>query len=529
MSRRGLEEVTVEISTSDEDAGVETQDTLEDRQLVEDFACLAAEHLRDNYSVVVLLPWASGSPPAGVLVPSSETGLLDVTQLDPANQDTHGILVCCTFKSREEEVAASEVIKQLRTLGDDICILAAHLLRKNESDAEIREIWENLMRVHQKILKTGFDDVLLDPDTEPSQLRLRLNIARHTWQTNQQQLAMIKRAELEPTPADELQRLEKQHQELLWEHIPHDLMPHFRKLQEDLIETEDTVGLYKLLVKKSSRHGDIWEAIHEGETTRVIVKVIEKAAILLPSEVEGINREYRFLKSFIDHRHVVKALDLLHGPKNVYIVLDYAGRQNLAQHLNGLPGFRMEHDVALSVFWQIVAALAHCHSKEISHRSLALEHVVLNVQEDGYVFAKLVDFHAAMVAKFGVTSKSICGSLPYMSPEMLIGGSYTPSYADSWSAGVVLLEMAGGIGAFLQALQINLAEAEYLPAADAPDRIEAANAIKTYFSQRGNISWALTCTGASPRQEIVDILAVLLVEESTRMSMQEMDQIKPQL
>ncbi len=54
---------------------------------------------------------------------------------------------------------------------------------------------------------------------------------------------------------------------------------------------------------------------------KVAVKIIHKADVFTPGEVEGIYREFRFLAGFTRHDNIVRAVDCFHGPKKIYTVL----------------------------------------------------------------------------------------------------------------------------------------------------------------------------------------------------------------
>ncbi len=108
----------------------------------------------------------------------------------------------------------------------------------------------------------------------------------------------------------------------------------------------------------------------------------------------------------------------------------------MAQVLASQPGNRLEPVTALNIFDQLGSSLSYCHSKEVTHRHLSLEHLVLLKppgRRDRFHMT-LVDFHSAMVARGDSTSKTVCGSLPCIAPEVAAGLAYVPWRADCWSA-----------------------------------------------------------------------------------------------
>jgi len=479
---------------------------ISDRKLVEDFARRIVETWGDTCAAAVFLPWSAGIPPPGVIIPTSRQGTLDEEQLRQTMQDKTIIVVGCTFKFQEEQAAASKLVEQLKA--PHVCILAAHLLPPGNN--YLRSMYDSLMEVHQEIGRLGVDDVLLDPEWEPARLKLRLRMAQHSWSVNQNLLQSMLQEEPQPPPPEEVEQLEATHRQLLWEDIPRELMPHFKAMTADLQESPQSAGEYILKQKMETQAGIVWEG-KDKKDRKVAVKIIDKADVFTPGEVEGIYREFRFLAGFTRHPNIVRAVDCFHGPNKIYTVMEFAGKQNLAQYLSDLPGLRMNEQDATGCFHQLASALAHCHARDVSHRAVSLEHVVMKPEADGTHTPKMVDFRSAMVAKEGVTSVTVCGSLPCMSPEMLCGQAYMPKPADCWGVGVLLLEMAGGKGSFFLALGIDEQKAREQ---DSSQRPLMAEQIGNFFKKEGSHGAALSCMGGLQSTEIVEVLQGLLTPET---------------
>jgi len=134
---------------------------------------------------------------------------------------------------------------------------------------------------------------------------------------------------------------------------------------------------------------------------------------------------------------------------------------------------------------------------------------------------RLVDFRIAMKGKEGATSEAMCGYLPCMSPEVLSGGPYFPTHADCWSAGVVLLEMAGGKGSFFRAVQIHEEEATRIFQGEFADGEALADRIHRYYQTPGNHAAALACMGGIQSDDIVNVLEHVLQLEENRATMDQ--------
>ena len=67
---------------------------------------------------------------------------------------------------------------------------------------------------------------------------------------------------------------------------------------------------------------------------------------------------------------------------------------------------------AKQVFKAVMQAVEYCHSKNISHRDIKLENVLI----DSFYNVKLIDFGFSTCSPVGTKMKIFCGTPSYMAP-----------------------------------------------------------------------------------------------------------------
>ncbi|KAL2885861.1 Serine/threonine-protein kinase chk1 [Ceratocystis lukuohia] len=138
-----------------------------------------------------------------------------------------------------------------------------------------------------------------------------------------------------------------------------------------------------------------------------------------------------------------------------WIAMEFASGGDLFDKIEADIG--VNPDIAQIYFRELIAGVSFIHSKGIAHRDLKPENILMS--EDGTL--KIADFGMATMYMFENQRKkstSLCGSPPYIAPEILkcrpssqvINGrripaaSYDPEVADIWSCGVILFVLLVG-------------------------------------------------------------------------------------
>lgn len=149
------------------------------------------------------------------------------------------------------------------------------------------------------------------------------------------------------------------------------------------------------------------------------------------------------------HQNIIEFYDSGEDVNWLWIAMELADGGDLFDKVEADAG--LKEDISHAYFTQLINAVGFMHSKGIGHRDLKPENVLLS--SDGNL--KLADFGMASLFEYGGKRKkavTLCGSPPYVAPEVLTCGShdkhkasgYDADIADIWSCGVVLFVLLAG-------------------------------------------------------------------------------------
>jgi serine/threonine protein kinase len=156
----------------------------------------------------------------------------------------------------------------------------------------------------------------------------------------------------------------------------------------------------------------------------------------------GLEREIAIMK-LLKHPNIVKLYDVWENRSEIYVIMEYVEGGELFEYVADRT--RLQEDVTVYLFRQIIWALKYCHGLNIHHRDLKPENILLDYNT---MIVKLVDFGMAALQPEGNFLTTPCGSPHYAAPELLSNRPYDGSQADVWSAGVVLFVMLTGYPPF---------------------------------------------------------------------------------
>jgi len=166
------------------------------------------------------------------------------------------------------------------------------------------------------------------------------------------------------------------------------------------------------------------------------MKVLKKDFLIRTNNVETTKTERDVLRK-VNHPFVVALHYAFQTDQRLYLVMDFMNGGQLLFHLRKQAMF--SEQMVKFYTAEIVLALEHLHGLGIIHRDLKPENILLD--SEGHI--SLTDFGLAKEMIMDEKTKTFCGTLEYMSPEMVEGKGYGMP-TDWWSLGILIYDMFCG-------------------------------------------------------------------------------------
>ncbi len=169
----------------------------------------------------------------------------------------------------------------------------------------------------------------------------------------------------------------------------------------------------------------------------VAVKMLRDQFLEDKELLEQFRREAKSAARLV-HPYIINIYDVVSEGNNQYIVMEYVDGVTLKEYMQE---HRLSVGAALEIGVRLADALQHAHSHNIIHCDIKPQNILI----DKNMNPKIADFGIAKMVtnQTMVYSKSVMGSVHYISPEQACGNKVTAS-SDVYSLGIVLFEMLTG-------------------------------------------------------------------------------------
>ena len=243
-------------------------------------------------------------------------------------------------------------------------------------------------------------------------------------------------------------------------------------------------------------YAEVKLGIHKITNKKYAIKIYDKCLINDEEKKYAIKNEIFILQQLNNENdNIMKLYYVINTNRYLYLILEYIDGISLLEYIQRDKKQRIEENICKDIFQQIVKAILYCHKKNICHRDIKLENILIlnnNV-------IKLIDFGFAVKCKRNEYQEFFCGTLYYMPPEIVNKQKYIPFYSDIWSLGILLYTMLFGTFPFESKKESELFALINKAKLNFPNDIEVSGEVK-------NLLFKIIVIKPNKRSSLEDIL-----------------------
>jgi serine/threonine protein kinase len=187
---------------------------------------------------------------------------------------------------------------------------------------------------------------------------------------------------------------------------------------------------------------EIWAGVEQSTGRQIALKILHPRHLNNKAEYKRLVEEGALLLKLPQNDNLVQTFKAGMSGQFPYVVMEYVKGRTLREII--VQKKKLGDLDVLKLAKGLSRALRAIHNVSICHKDLKPDNIMINDQ--GVV--KLLDFGFAENTKaFKLFGRSLDGSLPYMSPELIATKKPTPQ-SDIYALGCTLYECAAGVSPF---------------------------------------------------------------------------------
>jgi serine/threonine protein kinase len=219
---------------------------------------------------------------------------------------------------------------------------------------------------------------------------------------------------------------------------------------------------------KKAIYGEVWHGKllkllsgttyeENSEAVSVAIKIISRSKMIeIGASYENPLSEIAAMQHIGSHHNISELIECIGTSNSIFMVMSFCNGKDLMDVLQEKKGRNgpvqspvlFEESKARSYFNDLVTAVEHLQSKNICHRDLSLENIMLHND-------KCVIIDMGMCIKVPVISNTncnmlikpqgVCGKNNYIPPEIVANTvSFETNAVDSWQLGIILFSLVTG-------------------------------------------------------------------------------------
>jgi len=180
--------------------------------------------------------------------------------------------------------------------------------------------------------------------------------------------------------------------------------------------------------------------IETQSNRKVAIKIYDKKNLKDSQKRKGVRREIKLLER-MNHEGIINLFEAFDNKKQVFLVMENICGGSLHSLLKSQPKRQLKESEAKILFGKVACAVKYCHSKNITHRDIKLENILLDENKSN---VKLIDFGFSTWIPNDKKIKIFWGTPSYMAPEIVSKKEFWGPPADIWALGVLLYALLWG-------------------------------------------------------------------------------------
>lgn len=213
-----------------------------------------------------------------------------------------------------------------------------------------------------------------------------------------------------------------------------------RKVTDDYQVTQKVLG--------AGLCGNVMLVRRKADGREYALKIIKKNADFAPEKLSQVLAEVE-IHMLTDHPNIARLHDVYESNDEISLVMEYCSGGELYFQLQQRGVFKAIE--AAEATRQMFRAVGYLHAHSVAHRDLKLENFLYERAyeecSEHEAQLKLIDFGFAELWDPASLMTAACGSVAYVSPEVLRGKGYT-NKCDIWSLGVIVWMLLAGYPPF---------------------------------------------------------------------------------
>lgn len=188
----------------------------------------------------------------------------------------------------------------------------------------------------------------------------------------------------------------------------------------------------------SGSYGRVFKVKDKRDNIIYAMKIIDLTQTTVEEKLKFFNESE--IISALDNPCIIKYKESFEEEGKLFLISEYASGGNMKIKLEKAKdkGIKFSDNQILIWLSQMCLGLSHIHSKNIIHRDLKLENILVTFSNS----IKISDFGLSVqLPDFNSKANKIVGSELYIAPEVYSNKGYNKS-ADLWSLGIILYQLA---------------------------------------------------------------------------------------